>query len=106
MFSLLMIDLTIDKMSRIVGMNFYHKGKRLYVGTWLISTSRTGRMKELRASTQLDLGDLFPEYMWIPMAVILTKGRSFIGVHINVHNCAEIQYLSIWLILKRAKIHD
>jgi hypothetical protein len=63
-------------------------------------------MKELRALTQLDLGGLLPEHMWIPMAVITKKGRSFIGINIVIHNCAAIQYLSIWLVLKRAKIYD
>jgi hypothetical protein len=63
-------------------------------------------MKELRALTQLDLGGLLPELMWIPMDVILKKGRSYIGIHINIHNYATIQYLSIWLVLKKAKIYD
>jgi len=33
--------------------------------------------------------------MWIPMAVILKKGRSIIGIHINIHNYETIQFLSI-----------
>jgi len=36
----------------------------------------------------------------------IEKGRSFIGIHINIHNCAAMQYLSIWLILKMMKIYD
>ncbi|WP_257196250.1 hypothetical protein [Acetivibrio clariflavus] len=36
-------------------------------------------MKELRALTQLDLGGLLLEYMWISMAVILKKDAVSLG---------------------------
>jgi len=55
--------------------------------------------------TPLDMGGLLPELMWIPMAVILKKGRSVIGIHYIIHNCATIQYLSIWLALKKMKFY-
>ncbi|WP_094545950.1 hypothetical protein [Petroclostridium xylanilyticum] len=64
------------------------------------------RTKELRAMTPLDMGGLLPEIMWIPMAVILKERRSVIRSYNIIHNCAAMQYLSIWHVLKMLKFYD